>query len=78
MPLNHGPQPLDPILTNLNLKNSDLVEASTEQLTHKMVAKGRKGRELTLNVQNKILRALNLVQTKKEYQLSDLFNYQGR
>ena len=76
--MEHGPQPLNPILTALNLKNSDLVAASTEQLTHKMVSKGRKGRELTLNVQNKILRALNLAQSKKEYQLSDLFNYQGR
>jgi len=73
-----GPQPLDEILTALKLKNSDLVEKSTDQLTHKMVAKGRKGRRLTLNAQNKILRALNSAQSAKQYQLSDLFNYDGK
>lgn len=73
-----GPQPLDEILNVLKLKNSDLVEKSTDQLTHKMVAKGRKGRRLTLNVQYKILTALNDVQTNKKYSLSDLFNYPGK
>ncbi len=73
-----GLQPLDPILKELGLQNSDLVENSTEQLTHKMVAKGRKGRELTLNAQSKILHALNACQAEKIFKLADLFNYRGR
>ena len=73
-----GVQPLDALLAKLNLKNSDLVEHSTEQLTHKMVAKGRKGRALTYNAQMKILKALNARQSEKVFTLSELFNYEGR
>lgn len=73
-----GVQPLDQILTRLNLKNSDLVENSTKQLSHKVVAKGRKGRRLTLKAQSKILKALNTVQTTEKFSLSDLFNYSGK
>ena len=61
----------------LNLKNSDLVERSTDQLIHKMVAKGRKGRQLTLNAQQKILKALNEAQAE-QFTLGDLFNYPGK
>ena len=71
----HGDQPLDALLTELGLKNSDLVEKSTEQLAHKVVAKGRKGRQLTINAKHKILNAINAVQTQKAYKLEDLFNY---
>ena len=67
-------QPLDEIMTRLNLKNSDLVEKSTEQLTHKMVAKGRKGCRLTINVRYKILNALNACHSSKKFALADLFN----
>lgn len=73
-----GVQPLDELMTQLNLKNSDLVERSTDQLTHKMVAKGRKGRQLTLNAQLKILKAINAGSGKKRYVLDDLFNYPGK
>lgn len=76
-----GIQPLDAILNQKQLPNSALVEASTEQLTHKQVQKGRKGRKLSLNVQKKILTALNHLEKQQEggqvYQLSDLFNYEG-
>ncbi len=73
-----GVQPLDELMTRLNLKNSDLVEKSTAQLSHKVVQKGRKGRRLTLNAQMKILRALNASQSGAEpFKLADLFNYQG-
>ena len=72
-----GAQPLDLILTELGFKNSDLVERSRDQLTHKMVAKGRRGRRLTLNAQMKILGALNACQTQKKYTLTDIFNYEG-
>jgi len=72
-----GPQPLDVLMQALNLKNNALVAASTEQLTHKMVAKGRRGRRLTRNIQQKILNALNKL-GEKQYRLEELFNYAGR
>lgn len=73
-PFDFGPQPLGDILDKHQLKSTDLVRVSTEQLNHKMVQKGRKGRRLTLNVQTKILNALNKV-ADEQYQLKDLFNY---
>ena len=79
---NLGPQPLDRIMEDLGLSNSDLVEASTEQLTHKQMQKGRKGRRLTANLQRKITAAFNAVCEKREIgracRIGDLFNYQGR
>ena len=61
-------------MNELGLANHDLVAASTEQLTHKMVAKARSGRFLTMNVRQKVLRALNKV-LKTEYSVKELFNY---
>ncbi len=69
-----GPQPIAAILAKLNLKPHDLVAASTQQLTHKMVSRACKGRRLTLNAQTKVLNALNAA-TGKYYSLKDLFNY---
>lgn len=74
----HGTQPLDALLGSLGYANSVLVEASTEQLTHKQVQKARKGRRVTSNIQKKILnaiRTLRRTQEEESYQLSDLFNY---
>jgi hypothetical protein len=68
-------QPLDRIMNELGLANNDLVKASTEQLTHKMVQKGRKGKKLTPNIQSKIQRALNQVHTEKSFSLNELFDY---
>ena len=73
-----GLQPLAGIMKNLNLKNHDLVAFSQEGLTHKMVSKGCKGRRLTLNVQHKILNALNAMPSAPSYKLNDLFNYAGK
>jgi hypothetical protein len=70
-----GPQPLDEIMTRLGISNDDLVRVSKEQLTHKMVQKGRKGRRLTPNVQGKILNAVNSVRPDGNFTLNDLFNY---
>ncbi len=70
-----GTQPLETIMTELGLKNSDLVESSSEQLTHKMVAKARKGRELGKRLRMKVLNAMNSCQHQKVYTLLDLFNY---
>ena len=68
------PQPIAAILAQRNLKPHDLVAASTQQLTHKMVSRACKGRRLTLNVQSKVLNALNLA-AGQNYSLRDLFNY---
>jgi len=69
-----GTQPLDAVMAELELKNHDLVAASTEGLTHKQVQKGRKGRRLTRNVQDKIVAALS-ASADKTYVRADLFNY---
>jgi hypothetical protein len=55
----HGPQPLDEMMTRWGISNHDLVDASVEQLNHKQVQKGRKGRQLTLHTMQKLTRALN-------------------
>ena len=70
-----GLQPLDGILNRLGVSNTDLVKGSTSQLAHKMVQRGRKGRRLTPNVQNKILEALRTVCPGEPFTLKDLFNY---
>ncbi len=69
-----GEQPLGGIMQELELKPHDLVAASAEQLTHKMVSKGVKGRRLTVNIQMKIRDALNKA-TGKEFSIKQLFTY---
>ncbi|MFY8217147.1 MAG: hypothetical protein ACOVMP_11175 [Chthoniobacterales bacterium] len=69
-----GPQPIAMLLTQHGLKAHDLVAASTEQITHKMVARACKGRRLTSNVQQKLLRALSKA-SGREYQRTDAFTY---
>lgn len=71
---NLGPQPITDIMAKHNLKPHDLVAASAQQLTHKMVTRACKGRKLTDNSKSKVLNALNLA-AKRNYTLSDLFNY---
>jgi hypothetical protein len=71
---NLGPQPIAEVMASHGLKAHDLVAASAEQLTHKMVSRACKGRRLTPNVQTKVLRAVNAA-TGKNYTLGDLFRY---
>ena len=71
---NLGRQPLADLLEEHGLSVHDLVEASTEQLTHKMVKRGCKGRRLTPNAQGKVLRAVQAA-TGLNFPLSQLFNY---
>ena len=71
---NLGEQPLARIMAAQGLKAHDLVAASTEQITHKMVARACKGRRLTPHVQQKILAALNRA-AGRTYAAGDLFNY---
>jgi len=73
-PRDHGPQPLAALLARHELSPTDLVRASSEQLTHKMVARATKGRQLTGNTMGKVLRALNTA-AQSTYDLPDLFNY---
>ncbi len=72
---NCGEQPIAGLLAKHGLSAHDLVAASTEQLTHKMVAKACKGRWLTPNVRGKIRTALNRA-AGTEYAPAELFNYE--
>jgi hypothetical protein len=69
-----GPQPIAEIMEKRKLKPHDLVAASTEQLTHKMVGRACKGRRLSRRVQLKVRNALNTVM-EQNYSLKDLFTY---
>ena len=71
---NLGEQPITRIMVERSLKPHDLVAASTQQITHKMVGRACKGRRLTRNVQQKVMEALNRA-TDAQYTLSDLFTY---
>ena len=71
---NLGEQPIAGVLAAHGLKAQDLVAASTDGLTHKMVARACKGRWLTPNTQGKVRRALNLA-SGRDYGLNELFNY---
>ena len=70
----YGPQPIADLMEKHGLKPHDLVAASTEQITHKMVARACKGRKLSRRVQLKIRNALNTA-TEENYTLKDLFTY---
>ena len=69
-----GEQPIAGIISEKNLKSHDIVNASTEQVTYKMISRAVKGRRLSPKVQNKILRAINIL-TGNRYSLKDIFNY---
>lgn len=71
---NLGPQPIEDVLEKHGLSHHDVVAASTEQITHKMVARACKGRKLSRRVQLKLLRAVNTA-AEADYKLSDLFTY---
>lgn len=74
LPRNLGVQPIASIMAARRLTPHDLVANSTEQLTHKMVARAMKGRRLTANIRSKILHAINNA-TGKSYLAKDIFNY---
>ncbi len=69
-----GNQPLAVLMNELSLSPHDLVAASTEQLTHKMVSRAMKGRRLTSNTKGIVQRALNQA-TGRSFRREDLFNY---
>ena len=69
-----GLQPIAGVLAERGLKSHDLVKASTEHLTHKMVIRACKGRRLTTQVQKKIVSALSRA-SEESFTIRDLFNY---
>jgi hypothetical protein len=70
-----GIQPLDALMIKHGLTNHALVAVSTEQLSHKVVQKARKGRRLTPKAKTKILNALHLALPELKFAHRDLFNY---
>ena len=71
---NLGRQPIADVMLSMNLKPHDLVAASTEQLTHKMVSRALKGRRLTENTRRKVIQAMQHA-AGRTFAESELFNY---
>lgn len=71
---NLGVQPISGILKEHNLTPHDLVKASTEHITHKMVKRAAKGRWCTKNTRMKVCNALNAA-SGKDYAVKELFTY---
>ena len=76
---NLGTQPLDAIMTEHGLGNHDLVEIRPVDLTHKAIARARKGRRLTLRMKLRITEVLNAALKKRGVEQTlkreQLFNY---
>ncbi|MFC5049684.1 hypothetical protein ACFPK9_03515 [Rubritalea spongiae] len=80
-----GTQPLDAMMDAWGMSNNEMVDVSTEQLTHKQIQRARKGRRLTLKMMQKVNRAFNVTIWYKlndeqkeayfEYMHKHLFNY---
>lgn len=75
-----GLQPIDAFMLRHGISNHDLVAlAAGSGLTHKQVAKARRGRRLTLHLQDKIVGVLNrLPGLASPLRREDCFNYRGR
>jgi hypothetical protein len=71
---NLGEQPLVALMKKHEVSVHDLVVVSPEPITHKMVARACKGRRLTANTRNKMIKAMELA-TGLELKKSDLFSY---
>ena len=69
-----GERPLARLMEEHGLVAADLVAASEEQLTHKMVARAKRGRRLTRNTMDKVRRAWALA-APEELAEAELFNY---
>lgn len=80
----YGAQPLDALMENHGLSNTDVVQAATVPVTHKMLTKARRGRRLSRKVQEKVLESFNAALSRKRvetplcYGFNDLFTYDGR
>ncbi len=69
-----GEQPLARLMAEHALKAADLVGASKEQITHKMVTRAVKGRRLTANTMGKVHRAWRAA-ASSDLPETALFNY---
>ncbi len=77
--MNVGVQPLDVIMTEKEIKNTDLVKAAPPGfITHKQIQKGRKGRRLSMHLQQKVLDTLNIYSAPESYEWADVFTYRGK
>ena len=77
--MNVGVQPLDALMQKKGISNHDLVAAAPPGfITHKQVQKARKGRRLTVHMQDKILEALNACTDPENFAFKELFNYRGK
>ena len=79
LPREMGVQPIDAIMTEHELKNHDVMQMNRGGLTHKNIAKARKGRRLTPKLKVRVTEALNallkLRGVEKQFVPKDLFNY---
>lgn len=77
-----GVQPLDAVLEARGINNHEVVAtAGGNGLTHKVVQKARKGRQLTARAQKKVLAAVNAAGKLKDLpplKHDEAFNYIGR
>ena len=69
-----GEQPLARLMAERGLRAADLVAASDEQITHRMVARAAKGRRLTARTMGKVHRAWNRAAASDDAR-NALFNY---
>jgi len=77
--MNVGVQPLDAIMETKAIRNHDLVAvAPAGFINHKQVQKARKGRRLTIHMQEKIQEALNLFCAPEAFEFKELFTYRGK
>lgn len=79
--MNLGVQPIDALLDTHALNHHAIVAADvTKGVTHKVVAKARKGRRLTARMQKKLLAAVNRCLAEKALPPvthAELFHYIG-
>lgn len=71
---NLGVQPLQEAMDKRDLKSADLIAASSETLTYKMISRARKGRRLTPHIKVRITNAFNQA-SGEDLKPKDLFNY---
>lgn len=79
VPREMGVQPIDAVMTEHEFKNHDVTQMNRGGLTHKNIAKARKGRRLTPKIKVRVTEALNallkLRGIEKQFVPKDLFNY---
>ena len=76
LPRDLGTQPIADVMDERCITVRDVVAASTEQITFKMVQRARKGRRLSAHVMAKIQRAVSAA-AGQPFSMQDLFNYDG-